>query len=142
MKSYTKTCVLSIILVTIFCIILASIEVWIEGKYDTAPWAISAICAFCMSSISSIIANIIYKYYYKKYRDKEEYEISNNSKILILLICVFAQIVAMIYACFEAWKRFGNIHPIEYICVAIFALLSANFLKRAFYTLIDKENKK
>lgn len=138
MKSYTKIYILAIVLIVILCFIMTGIELWIEGRGDTLPWAISAIYACCLASATHIVAGVIYE----ESKDKKSgVEISDNSKALVFLISMVCQLAATFYVCFEAWKRFGNIHPVEYFVAAIFMLLSAYFFKRASYRLINKEKK-
>lgn len=139
MNKYTIKYILSIIGVVLLAIIICAIWITLEEAGTEKPWVLTVVFATCLASFVHIVAGMFYD---ENKDEKNHLKVSNGAIGCIFLISIISQIICTFIVCFEAWKRFGNIHFIEYFIAAIFMLASVYFFKKASYKLINKEKKK
>lgn len=138
MDKYTKKYILFLTGGFLLAILLIAIQVIFEETGEK-PWIITVIYYSMMATFTHIVAETIYE---ENKDEKSNLNMPGWTIGFIFLTSIINQIVCTFAICSEAWKRFGDMHFIEYIIGAIFLLISAYFFKRSVYKLINKRNKK
>ena len=136
MKKYTIKYILSIIIV--ITLAFAFVGIWIILEGMGKPWTGVGIFLSCLAGFTHLIADVIYD---ESKDPSSVFKINNIVLGIIFIISMTTQIICTLIISIEAYKNFGVIHPIEYIIVAIFMLLSAYAFKKASYNLIGRLKK-
>jgi hypothetical protein len=136
MKKYTIKYILSMIVVATLA--FAFVVVWLVLEEMNKPWVGIGIFVSCLAGFTHFIADCIYS----KVRDTDnKLNISNGTLGIVFIFSIVVQLISTFIIIIEACKKFGDIHPIEYIIVSIFMYLSVYAFRKASYNLISKENK-
>ena len=137
MNKYIIKCILYIIGVFLFAFLAIVIATTLEELGRT--WISTVILAAYIASTIHIITSMIFD----EHRNPKSYlSLSKTAIGIIFIISTLSQIICIAISIVEAYKKFGDIHPIEYFVAAVFILIGAYAYKKATYKLINKEKKK
>lgn len=112
------------------------IGIALEGFCST--WIATVILVSYLACMTHIISSAIYD---DNKDPKSNFHVSKAAIGIIFMISTLSQIICMAISIIEAYKKFGDISPVEYLLAAFFMLASAYAYKKASYKLIKKEKK-
>lgn len=137
MKKYTIKYILYIALI-IFLLTFIAVAIAINLERFKSPWSNTVIFITSLTGMIHIISSTIYE---KRKDTKGNINIPNITIGIIFIISTLCQIICTIMCVIEAYKRFNDIRPIEFIISAIFIFASTYGYKKSAYTLINMEKK-